>query len=239
MNKKFEMDSIVKKIVDMDLKTIAGIKQYGYNIDPDTSKEIAKIRDMDSLPDIINTFDDVMEQLIAEKKLDLAIFFDQFRIRYGYIEMIANSLKASVLNQEKESGKEILWPEDFTTYYAVFFYYQIQKFCEDFLTYVNNETQLQDWNKTFYKELTIELNRLLTEKDVIGQLQNLEGWLKKYDNPELIFDLVNFDYNKNDREKESFINHFNEFKLSLQTVDLVVDLMAKDVLEWQKEHGQR
>jgi len=43
--------------------------------------------------------------------------------------------------------------------------------------------------------------------------------------------LVNFDYNKNDREKESFINHFNEFKLSLQTVDLVVDLMAKDVLE--------
>jgi len=108
MNKKFEMDSIVKKIVDMDLKTIAGIKQYGYDIDPDTSKEIAKIRDMDSLPDIINTFDDVMEQLIAEKKLDLAIFFDQFRIRYGYIEMIANSLKASVLNQEKESGKEIL-----------------------------------------------------------------------------------------------------------------------------------
>jgi hypothetical protein len=68
-------------------------------------------------------------------------------------------------------------------------------------------------------------------KDVIGQLELIEAWITKYLDPEILFNLIDFNFEENIKEKENFINKFTEFKLALQTIDLIVDLMAKEVKE--------
>jgi len=231
MNENFELNKIINQIVEIDLKTINGIKNYGYVLAPELINQIDQIKTVNSTHEIVKIFDEVMDVLQTEQQPELVIFFDQFKIRYTYLDTIKQALDASVTNYQQETGKTLTWPEAFTTFYIGFFYFQIRKFSEDFLRYVNNETFLNNWNTTFYETLTEELNAIILAKDVIGQLELIEAWITKYLDPEILFNLIDFNFEENIKEKENFINKFTEFKLALQTIDLIVDLMAKEVKE--------
>jgi len=230
MNKKFEINTIINQIVNLDLQTINGLQQYGYTLDDPTMNKLNQINNFSSVHEIVNTFDEVSNQL-KDKQPELAMFFNQFKIRYTYIDTISQSLTASTISHEKEIGQEITWPEGFTSFYIAFFYFQMKKFAEEFLMYINNETYLSTWNSTFATNLLDELNEIIMSRDIINQLELIELWISKYADPEMLFNLIDFNNQENIKEKESFINHFSEFKLALQTLDLIVDLMAKQVKE--------
>jgi F0F1-type ATP synthase gamma subunit len=107
MNENFELNKIINQIVEIDLKTINGIKNYGYVLAPELINQIDQIKTVNSTHEIVKIFDEVMDVLQTEQQPELVIFFDQFKIRYTYLDTIKQALDASVTNYQQETGKTL------------------------------------------------------------------------------------------------------------------------------------
>ncbi|ATG97399.1 hypothetical protein [Mesoplasma lactucae] len=230
LNEVINLNDIVLDILKDDLKNFEKIIEINKVEKPSYfDKTLSLIKDSTDLNEVVGELGKLFDHLASDNDLDLAILTQQFLQRYTFFlqtiadyDQFSGNFSANMINGHNTA-------EIFQAIFVPFFSEQIN------LYYENLKKGLQiydvkDWSKTVDKELKEYLNKGLEQKDFITKIQDVEDLINYLSDPQKLYKELNISFTEpNDPSKEAFLAQLSQFKIILQSIDILVEHVIKAV----------